>query len=228
MILWPIIQVIGMPWQWLWENVMLPIISASYKTLLDRSKPIFDFFVQKVVWPLMTKLAPHLQQKELLKKLAYPFVTGFSHIQTYVVPSTAHPRLPLAYLASPLVDRYLLPNWFLTNVEIFICHLFGHTYNSTVLTKDKDIALVVVVSFILLLELLVIALGYIVKGFYVVVWWWMNDFVIGRLIAPAFVDEFFSGIYHSLIDSSAFGHSWTVNDVFALWPNLGTVLSTLS
>jgi hypothetical protein len=121
----------------------------------------------------------------------------------------------------------------LTNVEIFICQLFGHTYNSTVLTKDKDIALVVVVSFILMLELLVIAFGYIVKGCYLFVWWWMHDFVLGRRLAPDFVNAFFARTYASLAATApinalatasavATSASWTYQDIFVWWPNIGT------
>jgi hypothetical protein len=85
MLVRPLMQLLQ--WQaWLvWDSLVLPLLSALYRVVLDRSKPIVDFLVQKIGWPLMKKLAPHLQQKELLKKLAYPFVTGFSHIQTYAI-----------------------------------------------------------------------------------------------------------------------------------------------
>jgi hypothetical protein len=111
-------------------------------------------------------------------------------------------------------------------VEIFICHLFGHTYNSTVLTKDKDIALVVVVSFILMLELLVILFGYVVKGCYLFVWWWMHDFPVGRLLAPGFVNAFFARTYATLAATAdaatSSSSSWTYRDIFVWWPNIGT------
>lgn len=198
----PMLQLVQWQAGLVWDSLVLPLLSALYRVALERSKPIVDFLVDKVGWPLVKKIAPHLQQKELLKKLAYPFVTGFSHIQTY-----------------------LLPNWFLTNVEIFICHLFGHTYNSTVLTKDKDIALVVVVSFILMLELLVILFGYVVKGCYLFVWWWMHDFPVGRLLAPGFVNAFFARTYATLAATadaatSSSSSSWTYRDIFVWWPNI--------
>jgi len=124
------------------------------------------------------------------------------------------------------MHSYLLPTWFLTNVEIFIYHLFGHTYNSTVLTKDKDIALVVVVSFIALLELFVVLFGYVAKIFYLIVWWWINSFFMGRLLAPNCVDAFFESMYPALFNSSAISGSasstWSLHDIFVWWPNLGT------
>lgn len=79
----------------------------------------------------------------------------------------------------------------------------------------------VVVSFIVLLELLVIAFGYTAKAFYLFVWWWMNDFILGRLMAPTWIDDFLASTYWSLAHSSSFKHGWSFADIFVWWPNLG-------
>ena len=79
----PMLQLVQWQAGLVWDSLVLPLLSALYRVALERSRPVVDFLVDKVGWPLVKKIAPHLQQKELLKKLAYPFVTGFSHFQTY-------------------------------------------------------------------------------------------------------------------------------------------------
>ncbi len=169
-------------------------------------RPVVDFTFQKIFIPLLKRLAPQLQQKELLKKLAYPFVSGFAHIQ-----------------------NYLLPNWFLTKVERFIRNMFGHREDSTILTKDKDTALVVVVSFFFALELLVIAFGYLVKLFYLFVFWWEENVSVGRILLPHFASLFLENVYLSLqedcSDGDCGGSSGSISgfrssEIFVWWPDI--------